>query len=118
MIQIAQDIRQATGALEEYCWEELCDDNLNLFLMGLEPCGILRNLDSDFNYCDRYFRVADWGNIESCNYPTFDKYDIDEYLDAIEDCPYKYLTSDLQEVSDAFDDYEEACDELEEQEEE
>lgn len=116
MIKIAREIRQATGALEDFCLEDLFDNELDTYFESWTPSEILRNLDSDFNYNDRYFRVDSLGRIESCNNLYFDKYDIDEYLDAMEACPYRELPSEVQDVSDAFDEYEEACDELEEQE--
>lgn len=116
MIDIANHINGIKGSLEDYCWMDLYDFELDEYFASWKPSDILRNIDSDFNYNDRYFRVTNNGWIESCNYLEFDKYDIDEYLDAIEACSYRDLPNDLQAVSDAFDEYEDACDALEEQE--
>lgn len=116
MIEIARRINCATGALEDFCWEDLTDADLDDYFQTWLPSDILRNLDSGFNYNDKYFRVDNLGNIESCDYVAWGAYDIAEYLDAIEACPYMVLPNELQQVSDAFDEYEEECDELEEQE--
>lgn len=116
MISIANHINSIKGSLEDYCWMDLNDFELDEYFQNWKPSDILRNIERDFNYNDRYFKITNDGYIDSCSYPEFDKYDIDEYLDAIEACNYRDLPNDLQAVSDAFDEYEEACDELEEQE--
>lgn len=117
MISIARHINSIKGSLEDYVWEDLDDFTLDEYFASWKPSDILRNLESDFNYNDRYFRVTNGGWIESCSYLEFDDYDIDEYLDAIEACNYMYLPSELQAVSDAFDEYEDCCDTLEAEQE-
>lgn len=117
MLSIARHLNGINGSLSDYCWEDLDDFTLDEYFGTWKPSEILRNIDSDFSYNDRYFRVDDLGNIESCSYLEFDGYAIAEYIDAIESCAYRYLPSELQNVSDAFDEYEEACDDLEEEEE-
>lgn len=97
VLQIVQEINGMNGSLEELYWEYMdCFDELN---SGISPHEIARRcFYGDFCPAHNYWRYNAYANFESCDFISYDEYDIEEIIEAIQYIHQNYLPSIIQEI--------------------
>lgn len=86
---------------EMYMFNDLMQDRT-----PLQIAEEVASAGNDFDPDDSYFRWDSCGSLVSSNSIEYDKYDLEDIIDALDSMPYRYLPSDIQNILDDNEDEE------------
>lgn len=97
VLQIVREINWVNGSLKELYWEDM--DSFDELNDGLTPHEVARRcFYGDFCPAHDYWRYNAYANFESCDSISYDKYDIEEIVEAIQYIHQNFLPSSIQKI--------------------
>lgn len=98
-------IQGYNGSLEGLEWFDMCE--FDTFFCDKTPLQIAQEVSEAgdaFNPDDKYFHWDSCGDLESADHIEYDKYNIEDIIDAIESIPQQHLPKDVVDILSEYED--------------